>query len=249
MTYLHARPPRVNCPKHGIKRVRLPWADPKARFIAVFARFAIDGLHETDLLWATRFLRIIWDKAFQLPAPAARRRPWHGESKQEHRELQGQSDDTLFRSEYRWLHLEENLPEHSKARSEELRKADLKTDRAWSIEEALRQLWRHADREAGEARWKRWCFWAMHSRLAPMVTAVRTVERHVSNVLTYFERRIRSAVNEGLNSKIQTIKERAQGLASGFRNREVFRAAIYSHCGGLQLYPASANAAAHTIPG
>src|SRR4051794_29317989 len=29
MTYLHASPPRVNCPEHGVRQVRLPWAEPK----------------------------------------------------------------------------------------------------------------------------------------------------------------------------------------------------------------------------
>jgi transposase len=30
LTYLHARTPRVECPKHGVFRVRLPWAEPMA---------------------------------------------------------------------------------------------------------------------------------------------------------------------------------------------------------------------------
>ena len=40
---------------------------------------------------------------------------------------------------------------------------------------------------------------------------------------------------EGLNSKIQTIKK----MAYCFRNREHFKTAIYFHCGGLDLYPAT----------
>ena len=27
MTYLHAQPPRVECPSHGVRQVRLPWAE------------------------------------------------------------------------------------------------------------------------------------------------------------------------------------------------------------------------------
>src|SRR5215813_6285608 len=27
-TYLHARPPRVQCPTHGVRQVRLPWVEP-----------------------------------------------------------------------------------------------------------------------------------------------------------------------------------------------------------------------------
>ena len=58
---------------------------------------------------------------------------------------------------------------------------------------------------------------------------------HFENVLTYFKYRITNAVSEGVNSKIQTIKKRAYG----FRNNEHFKTAIYFHCGGLQLYPAT----------
>jgi transposase len=32
MTYLHARPPRVECPEHGVLQVELPWAESKSRF-------------------------------------------------------------------------------------------------------------------------------------------------------------------------------------------------------------------------
>ena len=31
-TWLHARPPRVKCPAHGVRQVDLPWAEPKSRF-------------------------------------------------------------------------------------------------------------------------------------------------------------------------------------------------------------------------
>lgn len=44
MTYLHAQPPRVECPAHGVRQVRLPWAEVRARFTALFERLAIDVL-------------------------------------------------------------------------------------------------------------------------------------------------------------------------------------------------------------
>lgn len=58
--------------------------------------------------------------------------------------------------------------------------------------------------------------------------------------MTYFTHRITNAVSEGINSKIQTIKK----MAYGFRNRDNFKTAIFFHCGGLALYPAT-----HAIPG
>jgi transposase len=345
MTYLRARPPRVKCPEHGVKQARLPWADPKARFTAMFERFAIDVLREADVLGATRILRISWDEAWHILERAVERGQaakgprvvrqlgidekavakghkyltlvndleagtveYIGEDrktdslnaffvqltpeqlqgieavamdmwepylhaihahvpdaagkvvfdrfhimqhmgkavdtvrKQEHRALQSQGDNSLAKSKYLWLYSEENLPAKDQHRFDELRRADLKTGRAWSIKESLRRLWTQPDREEGESHWKRWYFWATHSRLAPVIVAARTVHRHLANVLTYYEHRITNAVSEGLNSKIQTIKKRAYG----FRNKENFKTAIYFHCGGLDLYPASGT---HTNPG
>jgi Transposase and inactivated derivatives len=44
LTYLHAGPPRVDCPDHGVLQVRLPWAEPNSRFTMLFQRLAIDVL-------------------------------------------------------------------------------------------------------------------------------------------------------------------------------------------------------------
>lgn len=160
--------------------------------------------------------------------------------KQEHRKLRASGDETLAGSKYLWLYSYENLPEKHHERFDELRDSDLKTARAWALKENLRLLWSEPTRRDGEAFWKRWYSWATHSRLAPMIAAAKTVKRHIRNVLTFFDHRITNAVSEGLNSKIQTIKKRAYG----FRNKEHFKTAIYFHCGGLALYPASVDASA-----
>ena len=72
-TYLHARPPRVQCPAHGVRQVRLPWAEPRARFTTLFERLAIDVLRETDVQGATRLLRISWDEAWEIKRRAVAR--------------------------------------------------------------------------------------------------------------------------------------------------------------------------------
>jgi len=73
LTYLHARAPRVECPEHGVRQVKLPWAEPHARFTALFERLAIDVLRETDITGATRILRISWDEAWHLMERAVTR--------------------------------------------------------------------------------------------------------------------------------------------------------------------------------
>jgi transposase len=81
--------------------------------------------------------------------------------------------------------------------------------------------------------WRSWYFWATHSKLKPVA---RMLKRHLEGVLNYFSAaRITTAVAEGLNSKIQTVKK----MAYGFRNTDHFKIVIFFHCGGLQLYPAT----------
>ena len=73
MTYLHARPPRVKCPEHNVLQVRLPWAEERSRFTAMFERLAIDVLQESSVAGAMRILRISWDEAWGIMERAVRR--------------------------------------------------------------------------------------------------------------------------------------------------------------------------------
>ncbi|EQD54371.1 transposase IS204/IS1001/IS1096/IS1165 family protein, partial [mine drainage metagenome] len=114
-----------------------------------------------------------------------------------------------------------------------LKSMDLKTGRAHSIKENLRNFWDCTTMEEAEAFWKRWYFWATHSRPVPIVKKAKMIRDHLAGVMTYFIHRITNAIAEGMNSKIATI----QKMAYGFRNKEHFRTAIYFHCGNLQLYP------------
>jgi transposase len=72
-TYLHASVPRIRCDEHGVRQVRVPWAEPRSRFTLLFERFAIDVLHETDILGAARILAITWDEAHGIMARAVAR--------------------------------------------------------------------------------------------------------------------------------------------------------------------------------
>jgi len=73
LTFVEARIPRVACLFHGVHQVEVPWALPHARFTSPFERWAIDVLRETDVLGATRLLRISWDEAWHLMERAVER--------------------------------------------------------------------------------------------------------------------------------------------------------------------------------
>lgn len=153
--------------------------------------------------------------------------------KQEHRALMAVGDKTLTGSKYLWLYSRENVPERRRDEFAALRRQELKVGRAWAIKEALRRLWHYVYPASGWTFWKRWYFWATHSRLEPIRKAAETIRRHIDNILTYYQHPVTNAMSEGLNSKIQKIKS----MACGFRNIENFKTAIYFHCGGLDLYP------------
>jgi transposase len=73
LTWLHARPPRVACPVHGVRQIRIPWASPGSRLTLPFERHAIDVLLEADVLGAARLLCLSWDEAWNVMERAVAR--------------------------------------------------------------------------------------------------------------------------------------------------------------------------------
>lgn len=153
----------------------------------------------------------------------------------EHATLKTQGDETLARTRYLWLYAKENIPFEQRTAFRELRNSSLRTARAWAIKESLRELWSYRTRWGAARFLKQWLSWALRSKLKPVIYAARTLQRYRYGLLTYFAHRKTNATLEGINSKIQTVKKRAYG----FRNKQHFKTAIFFHCGGLQLLPAT----------
>lgn len=61
-TLLHAATPRTNCPDHGVRAVRLPWAEPHSRFTLLFERLVIDWLLATSQKAVSERLGLSWDE-------------------------------------------------------------------------------------------------------------------------------------------------------------------------------------------
>ena len=73
-THVHARVPRVQCPTHGVKQVRIPWAEPRGRFTLLMERLVIDVILQcSTLTGACRILQITWDEAWGVMARAVAR--------------------------------------------------------------------------------------------------------------------------------------------------------------------------------
>lgn len=335
-TFLHARIPRVRCDEHGIKQVRVPWAEPKSRFTMMFERLAIDVMLNMDIKNAARLLGLSWDEAHHIQQRAVARglarreaspprvlgvdekafakRHQYGtllvdlergcvlevakdrriESLQacfdalgdgalanveaiamdmwepfiqatrsalpnadskivfdrfhiaqhlgravdivrraENRKLVDQGDTRLVGSKHLWLFSEHNVPEHRHGDFAKLKNARLKTARAWAMKEAFRDFWDLHSEQEGRLFFQHWLRWASRSGLAPMKKAARMIERHLTNVLTYFTHRITNAASEGINAGVQLLSSRARG----FRSFANFRIAILFRHGGLLLHP------------
>lgn len=153
--------------------------------------------------------------------------------KQEHRTLTREGDESLKGTKYLWLSNQENLSEKRREELDSLPVTILQTGRAWAIKETLRDLWHQATTADARQFFSSWYDWAIRSRLEPVKDVARMIKKRIANVVNYCRHRITNAVSEGLNSKIMSLKRRA----SGYRNRESFKTAIYFHCGGLDLYP------------
>jgi transposase len=155
--------------------------------------------------------------------------------RREHKELSLFGPSPLTKTKYLWLRNPEDMTVEQSASLDALRQTSLKTARAWAIKEYGMSLWNYTRRAWVEKAWKRWLSWASRSRLDPIVKVGRTVRRHLDGIVNAIVHNVTNAVGEGINSCIQWIKYQARG----FRNRTRFRAAIYFHLSGLDLYPAT----------
>jgi transposase len=153
--------------------------------------------------------------------------------RQEHTELLKEKDTTLTKTKYIWLKNTENITDNQNKLFKILMLMNLNVGKAWSIKESFDNFWDYKSETWANKFFKRWFFWATHSRLEPIIKVAYTIKNHFDGIITYIKHRISNAVAEGINSKIQAIKTSARGFRS-FKN---FRYAILFHCGGLELNP------------
>lgn len=73
-TYLVSEVPRVSCKSHGVKSMKVPWADLKGQFTALFERFAIDVLlSASSKSKAADLLGLSWDEVHHIQKRAVQR--------------------------------------------------------------------------------------------------------------------------------------------------------------------------------
>lgn len=130
------------------------------------------------------------------------------------RKAETKEQELLRGQKYLFLKNRENLTETQRKTLEaieSLPRLNLKTVRAYHMRESFQEIYKEESREEFEKGLKRWYFWATHSRIAEMVEAARTIKRHWSGVLRWYDSRINNGILEGLNSLVQAAKAKARG--------------------------------------
>jgi transposase len=155
--------------------------------------------------------------------------------RKENKELRAQGDERLVGTRYDWLHNPTTMDPKDRREFAALRDSELKTARAWAMKETAMSLYNYTYEGPARKHFQWWYKWAVRSRLAPMKEVAGMLKRRFDNIITYLKHRITNAASESINSKIQWVKYTARG----FRNKQNFINAIYFHCGGLDLAPAS----------
>lgn len=151
----------------------------------------------------------------------------------EDKALRAGGDDTLKGTRFLWLSGLENMATHHLATFLDLAQRALKTARAWEHRFLFTSFWEQPSAGKAAAFFKKWYGRAVRCRLKPVADAARTLKRHLPGLLAYFEHPITNAMSEGINSRVEAIKNSARG----FHSFDTFRTRILFHLGGLDLKP------------
>ena len=73
VTMIEADVPRVNCPAHGVRQIKVPWAEPGSGFTALFEALAISWLKVAPVNAVSERMQISWDEAWGIKERAVRR--------------------------------------------------------------------------------------------------------------------------------------------------------------------------------
>lgn len=136
------------------------------------------------------------------------------------RKAEAQQQDLLRGQKYLFLKNRENLTESQRTTLkaiESMPRLNLKTVRAYHIRENFQEIYKEETREGFERTLKKWYFWATHSRIEPIKEVAKTIRRHWSGVLRWYDSKINNGILEGLNSLVQAAKAKARGYRT-FKN-------------------------------
>ncbi len=73
-TIISCKIPRIKCPEHGVKSVKVPWAGEYSRFTLLFEKFAIDVIQASQSITSAKeLLKLSWDQIHEIQRRAVER--------------------------------------------------------------------------------------------------------------------------------------------------------------------------------
>jgi len=151
----------------------------------------------------------------------------------DNRALVKAGDKSLVGTKYTWLKNHAKLSEEEIESIKLMESQGLEVTKAWYLKELFTNFWKQTDPESALQFFAYWAYEVIQSGNQPMRKVMKTLWKHMSNILTYFDSFITNAVSEGLNSKIQALKANARG----FKSFDNYRITILFHCGKLRMAP------------
>jgi transposase len=99
-TIIESDVPRVSCDVHGVKQVRVPWAETNSHFTALFEALVINWLKETSLSGVASLLGLSWDQVAGIQERAVKR----GLARREEKPLENIAiDETSFQRRHEYV--------------------------------------------------------------------------------------------------------------------------------------------------
>lgn len=155
--------------------------------------------------------------------------------RKENKVLQEKGDKRLKGTRWYWMKNPAGMDLAIKRKFAELKNSTLQSARAWALKQAAMRIFDYRSETWARKHFRWWYNWATHSQLEPMKKVAQMIKRRFDNIITYLQHPITNAGSESINSKLQWVKYTARG----FRNKRNFITAIYFHCGGLDMRPAT----------
>jgi len=150
---------------------------------------------------------------------------------EEARKLAGQGWDVLKRSRWLLLRRRKRLSGKQRFKLRQILQWDLKTVRAYLLEEGLQALWEYRSPTHAGRFLDAWCRQAMRSRIEPIKKVARSLRGHREPILNWFRARklYNSGIVEGLNGLVKLRFRKA----FGFRTFGAIEVALYHELGRL----------------
>lgn len=153
---------------------------------------------------------------------------------QETRALKTKGKEVILKHS-RWCFLKnpENLTDNQKVKLKDLLACNLKTIRAYLLKEDFQSFWDYTSATWAGKFLDQWCTQVMRSKLEPMKKVAKTIRKHKTLLLNFFEAKGQLSLGavEGQNNKAKVVIRKSYG----FKTAEVLKIMLYHKLGKLEV--------------